>query len=128
MPYERREEGRVRQSRKDWKRIAGDAAFWPVSMLASKHTRSKRLSQLRVIVFMFSVQFARHWPSEWSWPTVVALAVLAFALPADAMLARVPVPELLDAIHVGFSSIAKRTLDKFGHERPAPDDSIPEAS
>lgn len=91
--------------RKDPWRAVVDALFWPFSMMSAKHTRSKRLSQLRVLVMIFAVQYARHWPTEWTMPAVAALAVITFALAIDMLFAKVPVDEALKALAVVFENV-----------------------
>lgn len=99
--------------RRSFWRIVGDLAYWPFSMLGSKHdTRHRHLSQFRVVLFSFAVAFIVHWPDDWTGHDVAALAILVFALPLGDLFARVPVAESVDALAVFFSSRA------LGGERP----------
>lgn len=106
--------------RKDPWRTVGDGLFWPVSMLAAKHTRSKRLSQLRVIVMLFAVRYAQHWPSEWTTPAVAALAVITFALAVDTLFAKVPASEAMTALAAFFGSVVGRAAKSADDGVPRP--------
>lgn len=97
-------------TRRHWGREALDAALFPVTMLQSKGTRSRRLSMLRVILAAFVIQFVRHFPTDWDMPAVAALAVLTFALIVETLFAAVPVREGLAALVAIFGgAVAKRT-------------------
>jgi len=87
------------------------ALAYPLSMWESKRDpRIRRLSQFRVVVGLFAFAFMRHWPTEWTWPAVWALAVLALALPVSDLFSRVPVAEALDA----FRQIAVAAASRGG--------------
>lgn len=96
----------------DFRDDIAEVLFWPFSMMSAKHNRSRRLSQLRVIVMLFAVEFARHWPTTWGHYDVLALTAILLTLPADNLLTRIPIPEIMDAIHSIAVSVATSKLSK----------------
>lgn len=88
------------------------ALSYPLTMFEGKHgdPRMRRLSQFRVVVGLFAIQFVRHWPDAWTGAEVSALAVIVLALPVADLFARVPVTEALDA----FRQIAVAAASRGG--------------
>lgn len=78
---------------------------------------SGKFSQFRLILAVVVVQYSRHWPGEWNGDAVAALAILVFALPVDALFARVPVTEALGALQAFFGAIAGKATEMYTRYR-----------
>ena len=102
-------------TRRHWAREAREVIGYPLSMFRSGHAKSgegkpRKLSQFRVVVFMFAVSFVWHWPaSPWGMYDWLALAVIALALPVADLFAGVPFAEGLSALTaVLIASVTKK--------------------
>ena len=120
-------------TRRNWGREVAGVVAYLLSTLESKYENGKRrrgkLSAQRVILMTFVVQFARHWPSEWSsvWP-VAAMGVLTFALVVERLFSDVPVREGLAALAAIAGAAVRRRAGAASPTVALPDTDTPEAA
>lgn len=92
-------------SRRHWGRDLLGGVRYPLRMFEGK---SGKLSQFRVILFMFACAFVVNWPGEWTNAARDALAIIVFGLPVGDLFALIPAAEALGAVQAFFGKVTGR--------------------
>lgn len=94
-------------SRRHWGRDLMAGVRYPLRMFEGRHGK---VSQFRVILFMFAVAFVVHWPATWSDSARDALAIIVFGLPIGDLFALIPIADALGAVQAFFGNVTRKNV------------------
>ena len=105
----------MRRPRRHWTRELTSAVNWTLSPWVDKGDNGKgRLSQFRLLLFLFGLAYVWHWPEAHSWEGVALAAVIIFALPIRDLFGKVPVSEAMGALRAVFEAMMSKQMSGIG--------------
>lgn len=78
---------------------------WVFTAFVDKDDDEGRVSQFRVLLWMFGVAYVQHWPADMSIPAVSAMGMILFGLPVRDLMKKVPAAEALEAVKAFFDNM-----------------------